>query len=89
MTCSDSPTAKRMRLYRRHRRRGYRCVPLKVGRAEIDGLVAKGYLAEGDREDSRLSHQRSTISCSSGSVVHKGCSVTRNGSSSDDAAIAW
>ena len=51
MTHSDSPTAKRMRLYRRHRRRGFRCVPLKVGRVEIDGLVAKGYLAEGDRED--------------------------------------
>ena len=31
VTCSDSPTAKRMRLYRRNRRRGYRCVPLKVG----------------------------------------------------------
>ena len=51
MTCSDSPTAKRMRLYRRNRRRGYRCVPLKVGLDEIDGLVAKGYLAACDRED--------------------------------------
>jgi hypothetical protein len=40
-----------MRLYRRYRRLGLRCVPLKVGRAEIDGLVAKGYLAAGDRED--------------------------------------
>jgi hypothetical protein len=40
-----------MRLYRRHRRRGLRCVPLKVGRAEIDGLVAKGYLVAGNRED--------------------------------------
>jgi len=40
-----------MRSYRRRRSRGLRCVQLQVGRVELDGLIAKGYLAPGDRQD--------------------------------------
>ena len=43
--------AERMRVYRRRRRRGLRCVEVQVGRAELDGLVAKGYLPSDKRED--------------------------------------
>ena len=43
--------AERMRAYRRRRKRNLRCVRLVIGRAEFDGLVAKGYLAPGARED--------------------------------------
>ena len=44
--------AERMRAYRRRRRRGVRCYEVQLGRAELDGLIAKGYLASdklGDR----------------------------------------
>ena len=39
-----------MRNYRRRRGRGLRCIQVQVGPAELDGLVAKGYLLSGDRE---------------------------------------
>jgi hypothetical protein len=40
-----------MQSYRRRRRHGVRCIQVKVGRLELDGLVAKSYLLPGDRED--------------------------------------
>ncbi|MFY9900796.1 MAG: hypothetical protein WAK67_23850 [Xanthobacteraceae bacterium] len=43
--------AERMRAYRRRRRRGLRCVEVQVGRAELDGLVDKGYLKDGQQGD--------------------------------------
>ena len=43
--------AERMRAYRRRRRRGFRCVEVHVGHAELDGLVAKGYLPPDKRQD--------------------------------------
>ena len=43
--------AERMRAYRRRRRRGFRCVEVQIGLAELDGLVAKGYLASDKRQD--------------------------------------
>jgi hypothetical protein len=43
--------AERMRAYRRRRRYGLRCVDVQVGRAELDGLVEKGYLPPDKRED--------------------------------------
>ena len=57
---SEQPPAKlgrrsvadRVRSYRRRRRRGLRCVQVQVGRAELDGLIAKGYLLPGNRDDS-------------------------------------
>jgi hypothetical protein len=36
--------AERMHAYRRRRRRGFRCVEVQIGLAELDGVVAKGYL---------------------------------------------
>jgi hypothetical protein len=44
--------ADRVRSYRRRRRRGLRCIQVQVGRAELDGLVAEGYLLPGNRDDS-------------------------------------
>jgi len=65
---SEQPPAKlgrrsvadRVRSYRRRRRRGLRCIQVQVGRAELDGLVADGYLLPGNREDSyhRFGDQR-------------------------------
>jgi len=43
--------AARMRAYRRRRRRGLRCYEVKLGRAELNGLVTKGYLASDKRDD--------------------------------------
>jgi hypothetical protein len=40
-----------MRLYRKRQRRGLRCVRIQIGCAEIDGLIAKGYLARSEKED--------------------------------------
>jgi hypothetical protein len=40
-----------MRKYRRRRRHGLRCVEVVVGRAELDGLVAKGYLPADKAQD--------------------------------------
>jgi hypothetical protein len=45
------PVADRMRSYRRRLRHGVRCIQVQVGRAELDGLVAKGYLPPRDRDD--------------------------------------
>jgi hypothetical protein len=43
--------AERMRAYRRRRRSGLRCVKVRVGRADLDGLVEKGYLSPDKRKD--------------------------------------
>ncbi len=43
--------ARRMRNHRRRRRLGYQCVPLELGPAELDRLIAKGHLVPGDRHD--------------------------------------
>lgn len=43
--------ADRMRAYRRRRRYGLHCVGVQVGRAELDTLVAKGYLPADKRQD--------------------------------------
>jgi hypothetical protein len=42
-----------MRAYRRRRRQGFHCVEVQVGRAELDGLVANGYLPSDKVHDSR------------------------------------
>ena len=49
---SPSPSAKRMRLYRRRRQRGLRPFQIQLGRMDIEALIAKGYLDSNDREDS-------------------------------------
>jgi hypothetical protein len=40
-----------MRAYRRRHRGGLRYVKVQVGRAELDGLVEKGYLSPDKRKD--------------------------------------
>ena len=58
-TQSDQPSAnarsaaERMRAYRRRRRQGLRCVEVQVGRVEVNGLIAKGYLSPDKRNDLR------------------------------------
>ena len=46
-----TPAAERMRQYRRRRRRGMRCVTVRVSEADIEALVAKGYLAPSGRAE--------------------------------------
>jgi hypothetical protein len=43
--------AERMRAYRHRRRQGLRCIEVEVGRAELHGLIAKGYLSPDKRND--------------------------------------
>jgi hypothetical protein len=43
--------AERMRPYRHRRRHGLRCYEVKLGRAELDDLVTKGYLRPEKRND--------------------------------------
>jgi L-alanine-DL-glutamate epimerase-like enolase superfamily enzyme len=47
---AQSP-AERMRAYRCRRRHGLRCVKVRVGRADLDGLVEKGHLSPDKRKD--------------------------------------
>jgi hypothetical protein len=43
--------AARMRAYRRRRRRGFRCVVVQIGPAEVNGLIANGYLPPDKQRD--------------------------------------
>jgi hypothetical protein len=43
--------AERMRVYRKRRRRGQRCIRIQIGVSEITALIKKGYLGSADRED--------------------------------------
>jgi hypothetical protein len=47
---SQSP-AERMRRYRKRQRRGQRIIRVQIGPTEIEGLVSKGFLGPGDRND--------------------------------------
>jgi hypothetical protein len=40
-----------MRRYRKRQRRGQRIIRLQIGPNEIEGLVSRGFLGPGDRED--------------------------------------
>jgi hypothetical protein len=48
---SSSPAAQRMRLYRKRRRRGVRCIRVPIDAADIDALIKKKLLQEEDRHD--------------------------------------
>jgi hypothetical protein len=43
--------AERMRRYRKRQKRGFRIVRVQTGLAEIEGLIERGYLKRGDREN--------------------------------------
>jgi hypothetical protein len=45
--------AERMRAYRRRRRHGFHCYEVKLGEAELNVLVEKGYLSSDKRDDRR------------------------------------
>jgi hypothetical protein len=51
MSAKAQSAAARMRAYRRRRRCGLRCVEVQVGRAELHGLIARGYLSPDKRND--------------------------------------
>ena len=44
-TSPPSAASVRMRALRRRRRLGMRCVQIRVGQTDIDGLIRKGYLS--------------------------------------------
>ena len=48
---SASPAAERMRLHRKRRRTGVRCVRISLHVTEIDGLFRKRYLEPQHRDD--------------------------------------
>ena len=48
---SSAPVAERMRLYRKRRRRGIRCVRVQIHVTEIDALIRKKYLDQQSRDD--------------------------------------
>jgi hypothetical protein len=48
-----SPSAERTRRYRQRRRLGTRCITVEMNDLEISALVAKGYLPEEARGDSK------------------------------------
>jgi hypothetical protein len=48
---AQTSAAKRMRLYRKRRRRGRRCVGISIGAAEIAALAEKDYLDPAERQD--------------------------------------
>ena len=43
--------AERMRRYRKRQKRGFRIVQIQIGLAEIEGLIERGYLERGDKEN--------------------------------------
>jgi hypothetical protein len=45
-------SAARTRRHRERRRHGARCATVDVTRGELDALVARGYLSEGERDNS-------------------------------------
>jgi hypothetical protein len=51
-----------MRSYRKRRRRGLRCVQIRVGLPDVDALVKAGYLATGDRKSAQaIQHATETF----------------------------
>ena len=43
--------AERMRRYRKRQKRGFRIARIQIGLAEIEGLIKRGYLSRGDKEN--------------------------------------
>ncbi len=48
-----SNSTERVRAHRRRRRRGLRCVTVRLCEADIDALVATQYLAASERQDAK------------------------------------
>jgi hypothetical protein len=50
-TKEPQSAAERMRRYRNRQKRGFRIVRIQIGVAEIEGLIERGYLSRGDKEN--------------------------------------
>jgi hypothetical protein len=50
-TPASRSSAARMTRHRKRRRQGTRCVTVDVSQSELDALVVRGYLSEGERDD--------------------------------------
>ena len=50
-TPASRSSAARMTRHRERRRQGTRCVTVDVSQSELDALVVRGYLSEGERDD--------------------------------------
>ena len=61
---SSAPAAERMRLYRKRRRRGMRCVHVHVSPPEVEVLIRKGYLSDETRND------RDALAFAVGSLIY-------------------
>ena len=50
-TPASRSSAARMTRHRERRRQGTRCVTIDVSQSELDALVVRGYLSEGERDN--------------------------------------
>ena len=50
-TAPSRSSAARMTRHRERRRQGTRCVTVDVSQSELDALVVRGYLSEGERDN--------------------------------------
>ena len=50
-TPASRSSASRMTRHRERRRQGTRCVTVDVSQSELDALVVRGYLSEGERDN--------------------------------------
>ena len=50
-TPASRSSAARMTRHRERRRQGTRCVTVDVSQSELDALVVRGYISEGERDD--------------------------------------
>jgi hypothetical protein len=50
-TPASRSSAARMTRHRERRRQGTRCVTVDVSQSELDALVVRGYLSEGERDN--------------------------------------
>ena len=50
-TPAERSSATRMTRHRERRRQGTRCVTVDVSQSELDALVVRGYLSEGERDN--------------------------------------
>jgi hypothetical protein len=58
---AHSASARRMRIHRERRRQGLLCVTTLLGRAQIEGLIRRGWLPREERAD-RAAVQRALYS---------------------------
>jgi hypothetical protein len=68
---AERSSAARTRRHRERRRRGMRCVKVDVSQGELDALVARDYLSEGQRDNSKASTEILLLEATNKSAVRR------------------